>query len=212
MSYQLQLGRRYQNMAVLVGKSSHCMWDLLIRHRQGELKANLKVVISNHRDLEHIAQFFGIPFVCIAQTGVPEEDCKPRMEAAIETVLQQHDVELIVLARYMQILSNDFCQRHADHTINIHHSFLPAFIGARAYHKAFQRGVKVIGATAHYATASLDNGPIIEQDVRRISHSDSVNDMVREGKDLERIVLARAVRWHLDNRVIIHDNKTVVFA
>ncbi|KAK9813782.1 hypothetical protein WJX73_009780 [Symbiochloris irregularis] len=211
MHYMLEQAEQRKNIAILVSRNSHCLYDLLIRHKQGELKANISIVLSNHPELRDIADFFGIPFRCIAQPDGSEQDKKRRMEDILEDAYREFNLDLFVLARYMQILSDDFCQRHSDHTINIHHSFLPAFIGGRAYHKAFERGVKVIGATAHYTTASLDDGPIIEQDVRRISHSDSVKDMVREGRDLERVVLARAVRWHLENRVIIHENKTIVF-
>ncbi|KAK9859368.1 hypothetical protein WJX84_006278 [Apatococcus fuscideae] len=211
MDYTLQHEKARTKVAVLVSKMDHCLWDLLIRHRQGELKCDLNVIVSNHPDLEHVAQAFNIDFVCIAQPTAPKEKRKQQMESMLEDILHEKGTELIIMARYMQILSDKFCSRHAEHTINIHHSFLPAFVGAKPYHKAFERGVKVIGATAHYATTDLDAGPIIEQGVTRITHRDSVEDMIREGRDLERVVLARAVRWHLENRVMVYGNKTVVF-
>lgn len=157
-----------------------------------------------------VARRFGVPFRHLPIT--PKDPAsKAAQEAQIDAILQEEGIDLIVLARYMQIFSRDFCERHWRHTINIHHSFLPAFEGARPYHRAYERGVKVIGATAHYATSDLDCGPIIAQDVTHVSHRDSVPDMVRKGRDLERTVLAKAVRWHLQDRVIVHDNKTVVF-
>ncbi|KAK9841584.1 hypothetical protein WJX74_008312 [Apatococcus lobatus] len=211
MDYTLQHHNDRRKVAVLVGKMDHCLWDLLIRHKSGELKCDINVVVSNHPDLEWVAQAFGIDFVCISRPQAPKEQRKQVMESMLEDIFQEKGTELIVMARYMQILSEEFCSRHAFQTINIHHSFLPAFVGAKPYHKAFERGVKVIGATAHYATTDLDAGPIIEQGVVRITHRDTVEDMIREGKDLERVVLARAVRWHLENRVMVHGNKTVVF-
>ena len=198
-------------MAVLVSKSDHCLYDLLIRHQSGELPCAIPIIISNHADLAHVASQFGIPFRHLPMEGGDKEAAKAAQEAAMEALLAEQGIDLIVMARYMQVLSRPFCERNAARTINIHHSFLPAFEGAKPYHRAHERGVKIIGATAHYATADLDAGPIIEQDVTRISHRDSVANMIRKGKDLERVVLARAVRAHLENRVIIHGNRTVVF-
>ncbi|MEW5303080.1 MAG: hypothetical protein WDW36_005808 [Sanguina aurantia] len=201
---------RIKRVAVLVSKIDHCLFDLLIRRKSEELKCEIPVVVSNHPDLKHIADMFGVPFVHLPlDKDLP--DGKAQQEAEIERVLQEYKIDVLVLARYMQIFTPEFCSRHAQHTINIHHSFLPAFEGARPYHRAHERGVKLIGATAHYATGDLDAGPIIEQNIARITHRDSVADMIRKGRDLERLVLARAVRWHLDDRILVHGNKTVVF-
>ena len=198
---------RYKT-AIFVSKYDHCLYDLLLRQKSGELATDIPLVISNHPDLEPVARQFDIPFHHLPIT----KDTKAEQEAAALALLAQADVDLVVLARYMQILSDDFLNAFTGHVINIHHSFLPAFMGSKPYHRAFQRGVKLIGATAHYATAELDEGPIIEQDVVRCSHRDSVEDLVRKGRDLEKVVLARAVRWHLDDRVLVYDNKTVVFS
>eukprot|EP00904_Undaria_pinnatifida_P012236 jgi/Undpi1/8142/HiC_scaffold_24.g10613.m1 len=210
MEWSISYRNRQQKVAVLVSKDDHCLYDLLIRHRSGELDCQVTVVISNHDKLRTVADMFGVPF---RHLPIPskEEGGKRAQEIQIEEILEQESIDLIVLARYMQILTKDFCDKHWKHTINIHHSFLPAFMGAKPYHKAHARGVKIIGATAHYATTDLDAGPIIEQDVTRISHSDSVADMIRKGRDLERLVLARAVRWHLASAVLVEGNKTVVF-
>ncbi|KAL0032208.1 hypothetical protein WJX77_011056 [Trebouxia sp. C0004] len=193
MEWQIYYDNKVKRVAILVSKLDHCLYDLLIRLKAGELSCQVPVIISNHPDLAPIAQQFGVAF---RHLPLPRTDAESKLqqEAAIEQLLQELDIDLLVLARYMQIFSQDFCARHADHTINIHHSFLPAFEGARPYHKAHKRGVKIIGATAHFATAELDAGPIIEQDVTRITHRDSVKDMLRKGRDLERLVLARAVR------------------
>jgi formyltetrahydrofolate deformylase len=166
------------------------------------------MIISNHPDLEPVAQQFGIPF---HHLPITKETKRAQENKALE-LLREADVDLVVLARYMQILTDDFLKSYEGQVINIHHSFLPAFMGSKPYHRAFERGVKLIGATAHYATAELDDGPIIEQDVVRCSHSDSVEDLVRKGRDLEKVVLARAVRLHLDDRILVYDNKTVVFS
>lgn len=203
-------------MAVLVSKLDHCLWDLLIRHHSGELgRCEVPVVVSNHPDLGYVARSFGVDFAHLpideARHGGDRAAAKQAQEAAIEATLAEAGADLIVLARYMQVFSEGFCERNWRRTINIHHSFLPAFEGARPYHRAHDRGVKVIGATAHYATSELDAGPIVAQDVTRITHTDSPADMVRKGKDLERLVLARAVRWHLHDRVLVHANRTVVF-
>ncbi|KAI8470892.1 MAG: formyl transferase [Monoraphidium minutum] len=214
MQYQISYQPQPKRMGILVSKLDHCLWDLLIRHHSGELKCEIPVVISNHPDLKHVASMFNIDFVHVpiddaAHGGRPA--AKAAQEGAIHRALDEAGVDLIVLARYMQIFGEEFCAANWRRTINIHHSFLPAFEGGRPYHRAHERGVKIIGATAHYATSELDAGPIIEQDITRITHRDTPLDMVRKGKDLERLVLARAVRWHLQDRVLVHENKTVVF-
>jgi formyltetrahydrofolate deformylase len=198
---------RYKT-ALFVSKYDHCLYDLLLRQRSGELATDIPLIISNHADLEPVARQFDIPFHHVPIT----KDTKAEQEARALGLLKEAGVDLVVLARYMQILTDDFLKAFSGQVINIHHSFLPAFMGSKPYHRAFERGVKLIGATAHYATAELDEGPIIEQDVVRCSHRDSVEDLVRKGRDLEKVVLARAVRWHLDDRVLVYDNKTVVFS
>ena len=207
MDWRITNGHRRSKTAIFVSKYDHCLYDLLLRQRSGELSTEIPLIISNHPDLEPVAQQFGIPFHHLPITN---ETKRAQENKALE-LLREADVDLIVLARYMQILTDDFLQSYEGDVINIHHSFLPAFMGSKPYHRAFERGVKLIGATAHYATAELDDGPIIEQDVVRCSHSDSVQDLVRKGRDLEKFVLARAVRWHLDDRILVYDNKTVVF-
>jgi formyltetrahydrofolate deformylase len=207
MSYRLQYGEARRNVAVFVSRHGHCLYDLLWRHRLGELPCEIRVVVSNHSDLGDVAAQFQVPFHVVP---VAPGD-KAAAEARALALLEECSIDLVVLARYMQIVSAEFVRRYTSRIINIHHSFLPAFIGSRPYHQAQQRGVKLIGATAHYATADLDDGPIIEQDVVRISHRDGVDDLVRKGRDLEKVVLARAVRLHLEDRVLVHGNKTVVF-
>jgi formyltetrahydrofolate deformylase len=196
-----------KRVAIFVSKYDHCLYDLLLRHRAGELPAELSLIVSNHPDLGHVAAQFGLPFHVFAVSA----ENKQEQERREFELLTREKIDLIVLARYMQVLSRDFVAHFPERIINIHHSFLPAFIGGRPYHQAYERGVKLIGATAHYATTDLDEGPIIEQDVVRCSHRDSVEDLVRKGRDLERSVLARAVRWHLEDRVLSYGNKTVVF-
>ena len=208
MSWRLSDRLHRYKTAIFVSKYDHCLYDLLLRQKSGELATDIPLIISNHPDLAPVARQFDIPFYHLRIT----KDTKAEQEASALALLAQADVELVVLARYMQILTDDFLKAFTGHVINIHHSFLPAFMGSKPYHRAFQRGVKLIGATAHYATAELDEGPIIEQDVVRCSHRDSVEDLVRKGRDLEKVVLARAVRWHLDDRVLVYDNKTVVFS
>jgi formyltetrahydrofolate deformylase len=181
--------------------------DLLHRHQGGELACDIAMIISNHLDTARLAEFYGIPFHHIVVT----KENKAEAEAKQFALFDAAEVDLIVLARYMQILSPDFVKRYPQRIINIHHSFLPAFIGARPYHRAFERGVKLIGATSHYVTEVLDEGPIIEQDIDRISHRDQVEDLIQKGRDLERIVLSRAVRWHIENRILPYANKTVIF-
>ena len=195
-------------IALLVSKEAHCMYDLLARQRMGEFEADIPIVVSNHEDLAPVAETFGVKYACVANTGAGG---KTEQEARVRALLQAQRVDLVVLARYMQVLSPDFVQSYDRRIINIHHSFLPAFVGARPYQQAHERGVKIIGATAHYVTEALDEGPIIEQDVVRVSHRDTVGDLVRKGKDLEKVVLARAVTLHLNHQVMVYGNKTVVF-
>jgi formyltetrahydrofolate deformylase len=195
-------------VAVLVSREAHCLQDLLYRWRSGELQADIPVVISNHPDHAELVESQGSKYVHLPVT--PET--KPEQEAAVRSVLEEHRIDLVVLARYMQILSPGFVEDYRNRIINIHHSFLPAFAGARPYHQASKRGVKIIGATAHYATADLDEGPIIEQDVVRVSHRDTVDDLIRKGRDLEKLVLARAVHAHLEHRILPYANRTVVFS
>jgi len=208
MSWRIANGLRRSNTAILVSKYDHCLYDLLLRQRAGELKTEIPLIISNHPNLEPVAEQFGIPFHYLPIA----KDKKRAQEDKVLELLKAESIDLVVLARYMQILSDEFLKSYDGRVINIHHSFLPAFMGSKPYHRAFERGVKLIGATAHYATAELDEGPIIEQDVVRCSHRDSVQDLIRKGRDLEKVVLARAVRWHLDDRILVYDNKTVVFS
>ncbi len=207
MRYQLLYQARRKRLALFVSKYDHCLYDLLLRQRASELSGEVAVIISNHAELEPIAQQFGVPFYVFEKTP----QTKLEQEARELELLRQLEVDLVVLARYMQVMSESFCEAFPQRIINIHHSFLPAFVGSKPYHRAYERGVKLIGATAHYATAVLDEGPIIEQDVVRATHRDSVDDLVRKGRDLEKVVLARAVRLHLDDRVLVYGNKTVVF-
>jgi formyltetrahydrofolate deformylase len=197
-----------QKVAILVTKASHCLYDLLLRWQEGELQCEIPVIISNHPDLESVTEKFRIPFYCLPVTN----ETRPVQENEIRKLLEQHHVDLVVLARYMQILSNTFVEEWAGKIINIHHAFLPAFQGANPYLQAYERGVKMIGATAHYATPELDEGPIIEQDVERVTHEDSVEDMVRIGKDVERVALARAVKEHLEHRIILSGRRVIVFS
>ena len=207
MSWRIADGVHRSKTAIFVSKYDHCLYDLLLRQRAGELSTDISMVISNHPDLQAVADQFGVPF---HHLPISKETKRAQEEEALD-LLRAADVDLVVLARYMQVLTDDFLKSYEGQVINIHHSFLPAFMGSKPYHRAFERGVKLIGATAHYATADLDEGPIIEQDVVRCSHRDSVQDLVRKGRDLEKVVLARAVRWHLDDRILVYDNKTVVF-
>jgi formyltetrahydrofolate deformylase len=207
MQWRLARSNYRPKMIILVSKYDHCLVDLLYRHKSGELACDIPLIISNHADNQPIADFYGIPYITIP---VPK-DSKRQAEEKILGLLQQHDPDFMVLARYMQILSDEFVNQYPQRIINIHHSFLPAFVGAKPYHQAFTRGVKLIGATSHYVTEVLDDGPIIEQDVVRISHRDSLDDLLQKGRDLEKVVLSRAVRWHIDNRVLLYGNKTVVF-
>jgi formyltetrahydrofolate deformylase len=207
MKWRLALSSHRPRMIILVSKYDHCLVDLLYRHQSGELACDIPLIISNHPDNQAIADFYKIPYAVISIT----KENKQQAEQNIHTLIEKHQADFLVLARYMQILSNDFVNCYPQRIINIHHSFLPAFIGARPYHQAFERGVKLIGATSHYVTEVLDDGPIIEQDVVRVSHRDTVEDLIRKGRDLEKVVLSRAVRWHVENRVLLYGNKTVVF-
>jgi len=207
MRWKLTSARRPPRMALFCSQYLHCMADLLHRWRTGELACEIPLIVSNHRDVERLAEFYGIPFELITTTAATRAEAEARQ---LE-MLQRNQIELVVLARYMQILSPAFVANYPAAIINVHHSFLPAFTGARPYHAAHARGVKLIGATSHYVTEVLDDGPIIEQDVARISHRDQVEDLVARGRDLERMVLSRAVRWHLDRRILCYGNKTVVF-
>jgi formyltetrahydrofolate deformylase len=207
MTWRLAQSSQRPRMIILVSKYDHCLVDLLYRHQSGELACEIPLIISNHSDNQAIAEFYKIPYVVVPVT----KDNKSAAEARIHALIDQHKADFLVLARYMQILSNEFVNRYPQRVINIHHSFLPAFVGARPYHQAFARGVKLIGATSHYVTNVLDDGPIIEQDVVRVSHRDTVEDLIRKGRDLEKVVLSRAVRSHVENRVLVYGNKTVVF-
>ncbi|RZS44624.1 formyltetrahydrofolate deformylase [Herbihabitans rhizosphaerae] len=199
-----------KRVVILVSREGHCLYDLLGRVASGELDVTVSAVIGNHADLGEITRAHGIPFHHVPfPAGDP--DGKAAAFAQLRQVVDTHDPQAIVLARFMQVLPAELCAAWTHRAINIHHSFLPSFVGARPYHQAHQRGVKLIGATCHYVTAELDAGPIIEQDVIRVDHGDSIADMVRKGRDIEKVVLARGLRWHLENRILLHGNKTVVF-
>ena len=207
MHWALTTSAHRPRVALFCSRYLHCAADLLHRWHERELACQFSVIVSNHRDIEPLANFYGVPFAHMPVTAATREEA----EALQLALLAEQGVELVVLARYMQILSPDFVNRYPAAIINVHHSFLPAFTGARPYHAAHSRGVKLIGATSHYVTAVLDDGPIIEQDVARISHRDQVEDLVARGRDLERVVLSRALRWHLERRILSYGNKTVVF-
>ena len=207
MRYEVHLTSRRTRVGILVSKQDHCLADLLQRHKRDELHIDVPVIISNHDTCAVWADLFKIPFAVCPVT----KDTKPQQEQQVLSLLKAQGVELVVMARYMQILSSNFLAQVGCPVINIHHSFLPAFIGANPYRQAYERGVKIIGATAHYATEDLDEGPIIEQDVIRVGHRDTVDDLVRKGRDLEEVVLARAVRRHIEHRVLVYGRKTVVF-
>jgi formyltetrahydrofolate deformylase len=207
MQWRLAQASSRPRMIVFVSKYDHCLVDLLYRHQSGELACEIPLIISNHPDNQAVADFYKIPYAVVPFT----KENKQAAEKQIQSLIDDHKPDFMVLARYMQILSNEFVHRYPQRIINIHHSFLPAFVGARPYHQAFARGVKLIGATSHYVTEVLDDGPIIEQDVVRVSHRDTVEDLIRKGRDLEKVVLSRAVRSHVENRVLVYGNKTVVF-
>ena len=207
MNFRLYFSDTKPRMAIFVSKISHCLFDLLARYTAGEWNVEIPLIISNHPDLQHVAERFGIPFHLFPITKeTKEEQEKKEME-----LLAEHKITFIVLARYMQVISEQMINAYPNRIINIHHSFLPAFVGAKPYHAAFERGVKIIGATSHYVTTELDAGPIIEQDVVRITHKDTVQDLVNKGKDLEKIVLSRAVQKHIERKVLAYRNKTVIF-
>ncbi len=207
MNWRLEDPNRKRRVALFVTKVEHCLYDLLLRERSGELNGQVAAIVSNHEKLRPVADQFDVPFHYLPI----DRDNKAEQERRQLEILAENEIDLVVLARYMQILSEDFLAHYPSRILNIHHSFLPAFIGGRPYHQAYRRGVKLVGATAHYATTDLDEGPIVEQDVVRCSHRDSVRDLIRKGRDLERVVLGRAVRWHLEDRVLVYGNKTVVF-
>jgi formyltetrahydrofolate deformylase len=207
MNWRIEMGSQRPRVAIFVSKFDHCLVDLLYRQRNGELACDLPLMISNHPDARRHADFYGIPYHVIP---IAKEN-KSQAEQQERELLSAHKIDLIVLARYMQVLSPEFISHYPQRIINIHHSFLPAFIGAKPHHQAYERGVKLIGATAHYVTEVLDDGPIIEQGVARISHRDGLDDLVEKGRDLEKVVLSRAVRWHIESRILLYDNKTVIF-
>ena len=207
MTWSLSFSDAVPRIAVFVSKLPHCLYDLLARWRMGEFQADIRLIVSNHDDLASIAEDFGVEYRAFAF----KEETKQAAEGQIMELLDEQEIDLVVLARYMQILSSDFVDRYRHQIINIHHSFLPAFAGARPYNQAHERGVKSIGATAHYVTPELDGGPIIAQEVAQTSHRDAVSDLVRKGRDLEKVVLARAVDLHLRQRIVVYGNKTVVF-
>ena len=207
MKWRLAQSFDRPRMMIFVSKYDHCLVDLLYRHQSGELACEIPLIVSNHPDNQAIADFYKTPYQVVSVT----KENKAQAEGKIHNLIAAHKPDFMVLARYMQILSNDFVNRYPQRIINIHHSFLPAFVGARPYHQAFERGVKLIGATSHYVTEVIDDGPIIEQDVVRVSHRDTVEDLIRKGRDLEKVVLSRAVRSHVENRVLVYGNKTVVF-
>ncbi len=208
MQWELHFSEETPRMAVFVSKQGHCLYDLLARYQSGEWQVQIPLIVSNHPDMQSIVEKFGIDFHLLSIT----KDNKPQQEQAQLKLLQDYRIEFVVLARYMQILSAEFVAAYPNRIINIHHSFLPAFIGAKPYHAAHARGVKMIGATSHYVTADLDAGPILEQDTVRVNHKDSVEDLIRKGKDVEKLVLSRAVGYHLRRQVLIYNNKTVIFA
>jgi formyltetrahydrofolate deformylase len=208
MDWRVARSAERHRLAILVSKYDHCLQDLLYRHQSGELQCDIPLIISNHPDNQRIADFYRIPYFVIPVT----KENKEQAEARQLELIRQHQCNLVVLARYMQVLSKEFIATLGSRNIiNIHHSFLPAFVGSKPYHQAFQRGVKLIGATSHYVTQVLDDGPIIEQDVVRIYHRDSIEDLIQKGRDIEKVVLSRAVRWHVENRILLYGNKTVVF-
>lgn len=208
MEFKISFTKRKQRMAIFVSKMSHCLYDILARYIAGEWDVEIPVIISNHPDMEIVAKQFNIPYEVIPVNKHNKEE----MEAIEFSILDKYEVDFIVLARYMQVLSENFINKYPNRIINIHHSFLPAFVGAKPYHAAYDRGVKLIGATSHYVTTELDAGPIIEQDITRITHKDTVNDLVKKGRDLEKIVLSRAVEKHIQRKILTYKNKTIVFS
>jgi formyltetrahydrofolate deformylase len=208
MNWRLARSNDRPRIAIFVSKHDHCLQDLLYRYQSGELRCEIPLIVSNHPDNQRIADFYRIPYFVVPVTKENKREAEQKQIALV----REHQCSLVVLARYMQVLSDEFIATlGSENLINIHHSFLPAFVGSKPYHQAFQRGVKLIGATAHYVTQVLDDGPIIEQNVVRIHHRDTVEDLVQKGRDIEKIVLSRAIRWHVENRILLYGNKTVVF-
>jgi formyltetrahydrofolate deformylase len=207
ISFRLYFSGYRPRMAIFVSKMSHCLYDILARYTAGEWNVTIPLIISNHPDMEVVAKRFDIPYYLFPVT----KENKAEQEKRELELLKKHGIDFIVLARYMQIVSEDMIGQYPNRIINIHHSFLPAFVGAKPYHAAFERGVKIIGATSHYVTTELDAGPIIEQDIVRVTHKDTVQDLINKGKDLEKIVLSRAVQKHIERKVLAYKNKTVIF-
>ena len=207
MSFRLYFSDTKPRMAIFVSKMSHCLFDMLARYTAGEWNVDIPLIVSNHPDLQHVAERFGIPFYLFPIT----KENKAEQERLEMDLLAKYNITFIVLARHMQVISEQMIDAYPNRIINIHHSFLPAFVGAKPYHAAFERGVKIIGATSHYVTTELDAGPIIEQDIVRITHKDTVQDLINKGKDLEKIVLSRAVQKHIERKVLVYKNKTVIF-
>jgi len=208
MRWRVAQSTHRPRVAILVSRLDHCLADLLYRQSIGELRCHIPLIISNHPDASRLAEFYNIPFYC---TPIAPENNREAEKQQLK-LLAEHDIQVVVLARYMQILSQDFIGHYPNQIINIHHSFLPAFIGAKPYHQSYNRGVKLVGATSHYVTEMLDEGPIIEQDIIRISHRDTRDDLIQKGRDLERMVLSRAVRWHIENRILLYGSKTAIFS
>ena len=207
MEFQIHFQNQKPRMALFVSKQAHCMYDLLAHYEAGDWNVEIPLIISNHPDLEHVAKKFNIPYYCLPIT----KDNKEEQEAKEMELLKEYNITFAVLAKYMQIISPEFIKAYPNNIINIHHSFLPAFVGAKPYHAAYERGVKIIGATSHYVTEELDAGPIIKQDVARISHKDSIENLIRKGQDLEKVVLSRGVEKHIERKILVYKNKTIVF-
>lgn len=207
MSFRLYFNDYKPRMAIFVSKMSHCLYDLLARYTAGEWEVEIPLIISNHPDMEIVAKRFGIEYHCFSIN----KDNKEEQETKELALLQEKRIDFIVLARYMQVITGNFINHYPNRIINIHHSFLPAFVGAKPYHAAFERGVKLIGATGHYVTTELDAGPIIEQDITRISHKDTVDNLIKKGRDLEKIVLSRSVEKHIERKILAYKNKTIIF-
>lgn len=208
LHWELKFANARQNVAIFCSQTLHCVADLLHRHQTGEFHCNLALILGNHRDARELAEFYSVPFHYFPMTAAT----KKHVEVQQLALLAANRIDAVILARYMQVLSPEFVQAYPQRIINVHHSFLPAFSGAKPYHAAFARGVKLIGATSHYVTEVLDEGPIIEQDVARVSQGDQIAGLIQKGRDLERLVLSRAVRWHLGHRILCYANKTVIFA
>lgn len=208
MTYEIHFSEEKPRMAIFVSKMSHCLFDLLARYSAGEWNVDIPIIISNHPDMQPVAEGFGIDFHYFPINM----DNKTELEPKEVALLEELNIDFIVLARYMQIISDDFIKHYPNRIINIHHSFLPAFVGAKPYHAAHERGVKIIGATSHYVTPELDAGPIIKQDIARISHKDTIKDLIAKGRDLEKIVLSKAVAKHIDRKILVYNNRTVVFS